>query len=260
MNLSVLDLDTPASYINKFDHILYAKNIWPTLYDDFKNGHSMYDEFLGEPNLIQNRLAKELQGKCGEVLRANYTHVMAYHACRTADPEQYRRLGLLSASQERRHAMARRVFTGIEDLDKALLEADGRYKTYEDSISMYISARFASTEYLHKGSHYLSMVVGNLAAQGNERLLSEYKNTKPFFVQCKIPVSWLEDSDIVKDYVRFHLYVGAVMRRYIWAKINVHQEYEESYETLGVFRDIPPENIGKILESSVCVNWQSEGG
>jgi len=110
MDLTTLDLDTPATYAGIFDEILYADDVWPGLNNYFNDRQGKINELFADPASINDSFLKKLQYNCENLFRKKYDHVTAYHACRTNDPEQYRRLGLLIASQERLEAKAREVF------------------------------------------------------------------------------------------------------------------------------------------------------
>ncbi len=255
MNPTTLDLDASSSYANEYRQILYNEDVWPVLEDDFNGTNKMLQELLNNPADIRNPFLKDLQRKCDEVFRKNYTHVLAYHACRTVDPDAYRRLGLLTSSKERLEAKAKEIFAGLENLERALSEAEVYFRLYDESISMYISAEFASTEYLTGGSHYLRMVAANLGSKAEERLLHEHARGKPVFVKCKIGVSWLEDPAIVKECAWLYRYNASLIRRFIWARAKSGERYEEIPQTLVVFKAIPPEDIEAILNPEVCTNW-----
>lgn len=242
-----------STYTSEYKQILYAEDVWPILRDDFNSRHELLQELFNDPADIRSPFIRELQRKCDEVFRKTYTHVIAYHGCRILDPDEYLKLGLLTSSRARLEAYAKKVFAGLENLERALTEAAVYFKTYDESISMYISAEFAAADYLEKGSHYLRMVAANLRREAEERL--ENSRRKPYFVKCKIPIAWLEDPTIVKELLWLYKYNASLMGRFIWDKANIHEAYDEPPETLIIFKDIPPENIEAILPPGICVNW-----
>lgn len=247
MNLRTLDLDDSSTYAGIFDGILYADDIWPILKDDFNNRQEIFSK---NPEDITNPKIKNLRYKCDEVFKKSYICVMAYHACRTDDPEQYRRLGLLTATQERLEAKAREIFAGIEGLEEAISKEKSYINAYKGQVHMYVSAKFAAIDYLDKGSMYLRRVAvnigGDIEKQGN-----------PFFVKCKIPLSWLQFLSSYWGELSFlYCYVVALMSECILAKISPDDKYIYFNETLAVSKDIPPENILEILPAEVCINWR----
>jgi hypothetical protein len=257
MGSMVLDLDSRSTYANEYENILYSKNVWPILENDFNNkSSSLFQELFNDPADIRDPFIKDLYYKCDEIFRINYSHVIAYHACRILHLDEYIKYGLLASSQVRLKAKAQEIFAGICGFDKAFAEADSYFRLYDDSVSMYISAEFAPIEYLNKGSHYLRMVAANLGLEAEKRLSYENNRRKPFFVKCKIPVSWLEDAAITKQYSFLYRYNASLMRRLIWKRASKHEQYNEAPETLVIFKDIPPKNIESILSPEICVNWK----
>jgi hypothetical protein len=249
MNSRTLDLDDPLTYAGIFDEILYAEDVWPILEDDFNDHQEIFNK---NPEDITNSNIKNLRYKCDEVFKKNYIYVMAYHACRNNDPEQYRRLGLLTATQERLEAKAREIFAGIERLEEAISEAKSYFDAYAGSVHMYISAQFAAIDYLDKGSLYLRKVAVNLGA---ERHLE--RQGKPIFVKCKLPLSWLQASSSFWGEYRFlHLYITSLIRRGIWVKAYPDEKYQDFPESLSIFQAIPPDNVVSVLEADVCDNWK----
>lgn len=252
----ILDLDVPETYAHNFTHILNNNSLWPALSDDFEGTRFIYNDLGSKPEYVKHPVAKDLQDRCAEELRRCYSHVMAYHSCLTDDPKQYHQAGLLSASPEWLHTMAKKIFDGISGLDEALLEADKKYlNVYKGSLSFYISGKFAATEYLNKGSLYLRHVEAELGLAGEKRLLDSYKHRKPVFVKCKVPVSWLEDPVIAKDYTWLHPYTAGVTRRCIWAKVNKEKEYWENPDAFTIFSAISSANVESIIGAESCVNW-----
>ncbi|MCF7869891.1 MAG: hypothetical protein K9M01_02095 [Candidatus Omnitrophica bacterium] len=253
MNSNILDLDDPSTYAEEYKQILYPEEILPILKDDFEGPQEIFKK---SPEDVTNPTIKKLRYKCDEVFKRNYVYVMAYHACRTTDPNEYCRLGLLTSSRERLEAKARDIFTGIQNLDRAISEAATYFRLYDESISMYTSAKLASATYLNEGSHYLRMVAANLGREGEQRLSIKSQGSKPIFVKCKIPVSWFEDVAIVKQYSKLYLYRTSLIRKFIWDRIYSGESYVGFPESLVVFKAISPEDIVSILSADVCDNWR----
>ncbi|MFA5499995.1 MAG: hypothetical protein WC404_02830 [Candidatus Omnitrophota bacterium] len=251
MDLTTLDLDTPSTYAGIFHKILYAEDVWPVLDSYFKDGHGKIEELFANPDNIKDPFLKKLQHNCEDLLRKKYDYVTAYHACRTNDPEQYCRFGLLIASQERLEAKAREIFTGIGGLEKAISEAKSYLDAYGGSVHMYISAEFADIDYLDKGSFYLRKVGANLGGEGRLE-----RQGKSFFVKCRIPLSWLSGSSPFGEHKFLYLYVAALMRRCIWVKAYPDEKYRDWPQPLAVFKAIPPENVLAVLGAEVCISWR----
>jgi hypothetical protein len=245
----VIDLDNRATYADLFDKILYAKEVWPILESDFRGSQEKLGELCAEPDCIHDPLLKKLQSDCEHLFHKTYSHVTAYHSCRTDDSKKYFQYGLLTATPERLEAMAREKLAGQEDLEKGIVDAKTYFNAFGDSVHMFISAEFADVDYLKKGSLYLRKVGGRSAGEGGCK-------DKPVFVKCRIPVSWLQDVSYVRDYKFLYRYVSSMMSRCIWAKACPNEKYYEGGQTLALFKDIPPENILEILDAGVCVNWR----
>lgn len=249
-----LDLDDAIAYLHNFDKILYAQHVWPKLEDDFHGNCQMLQELLNDPANIRTPFLKDIQKQCEEEFKRKYDNLVAYHARRTTDSTSYLRSGLLTSSSGRLESLAKEIFAGIGNLEQALEEASVYFLTYDESISMYLSAKFAATEYLNNGSHYLRMVVANLNAEAQQRLDRDRARARPVFVKCIIPIFWLKDPAIIKNYNFLYRYIASLMRRCIWAKAS-SEKYTESPEVLVVFKSVPPENIVSVLEAEVCLNW-----
>jgi hypothetical protein len=253
MNTTILDLDAPTTYTGIFDKIICSEDVWPRLESYLNDNQGGIGELFADSDSIKDPFFKELQRDCENLFRKKYGHVVAYHACRTNDPEQYFRFGLLSASQKRLETKAREVFASKEGLEEAISKEKSYFKAYEGQVHMYVSAKFAAIDYLDKGSMYLRKVAvnigGDLERQG-----------KPVFVKCKVPLSWLQASSSYWGEFRFlYRYVAALMSECIFAKVSPDDKYMYFNETLAVFKDIPPENVLAILDANVCVNWKGRG-
>lgn len=255
MDLNVLDLDAPETYAGIFEKILYADDVWPILDRYFKDGHGKIDELFCDPVTIKDPLLRKLQHDYEELFCKKYSYVVGYHACRTTDPEQYRRTGLLIASRERLEARAREIFAGKEGLEGAIINAGSYFDGYDGQIHMYNSAKFAGIEYLESGSFYLRRVAAEIG--GEERL---ERQGRPFFVKCRIPLSWLRDKTPFGEHNFLPSYVAALMRRCVWAKASPDEEFEDWPGTLAVLKPVPPENVLKILDADICINWKRRSG
>lgn len=254
MNTTILDLDTPATYIGILDETIYAEDVWPVLESYFKDKQGKIGELFVDTASIKDPFLKKLQHSCEDLFRKRYNYVTAYHACRTNDPEQYRKFGLLTASQERLEAKAREIFFGKEGLEEAISKEKSYFEAYGGQVHMYISAKFAAIDYLEKGSLYLRKVAAEL---GTEDCLE--RQGKSVFVKCKLPLSWLQFSSSFWGEHRFlYRYTAALIRKCIWAKAFPDEECEDC-ETLAVSKDIPPENVLAILDAEVCINWKEKG-
>ncbi len=265
MKTKILDLDTPIpdKILKAYEAILHADDILPILQKNISIG--IWPGYYSNNNIPSDLKDKEkkvfmdVQCECEQVFHKNYTHVIAYHACRTDDPAQYRRNGLLISSRKRLEAFAKEIFMGCSDLDKAIVRAGSRYfGTYEGSLSMHISGKFACTEYLNKGSHYLRLVAVELGLEGNHKLKQFYKETTPYFVKCKMPIGWLEDATVAKGRLDRYQYNASLMRRVICAKIEKHEEYLESSESILIVESISAENIEDIIPPNCCLQWRKE--
>jgi hypothetical protein len=255
MDLTTLDLDTPATYAGIFDKIIYAEDIWPVLDSYLKDNTGMIGELFADPININDPFLKELQYICEGLFRKRYTYVVAYHACRTTEPEQYRRLGLLTVTQERLEPKAREIFAGEEGLEEAISKEKSYFVGYGGQVHMYMSAKFAAVDYLEGGSLYLRKVAADLGAE--ERLEGR---GKPVFVKCKLPLSWLQFSLSYWGEQRFlYCYVAALISECIFAKVSPDDKYMYFNGTLAVVKDIPPENVLAILDAGVCINWKGKG-
>ncbi|MCF7887658.1 MAG: hypothetical protein K9L76_00110 [Candidatus Omnitrophica bacterium] len=250
MNSKILDLDDPSTYAGIFDEILYADDIWPILKEDFNGQQEIFNQ---NPENIINPDIKNLRYKCNEVFKKNYICVMAYHACRTNNPEQYRQFGLLTALPERLEPKAREIFAGKEGLEKAISKEKSYFDAHGGQIHMYISAKFAAIEYLDKGSMYFRRVGYNIGG--------DFKGQgKPVFVKCKLPLSWLQFFSSYWGKQRFlYRYVVALMSECILVKINPDNKHMYFNETLAVSKDIPSKNVLAILPAEVCINWIKRG-
>jgi len=254
--MKYLDLDNPSSYENIFDHIICKDDVVLKLVDDYYNSHEIYDQLSCNPHDLSDPFVSNLQDQFIRILCDEYSHIIAYHSCRTKDPNQFIEKGLISASKEFLHDLSKQVFDVDKGLETAMALADECYNTYFESISMYVSAKFASAEYLVKGSHYLRMVAANLRG-GEERLKQDHAQRIPVFVKCKMPVFWLNDTEYIKSYVTpYVLYTGALARRYIYSKSSDYLEYGETYQSIGVYKSIQPENVESILTADVCLDWK----
>jgi hypothetical protein len=113
------------------------------LVDDFEGPGSKYQELHNRPMNVRDPFIKDLREKCEEALREDFAHVAGYHACRTTDPDSYRRCGVLASSQERLEEEAREIFDNIQGLENAIAASAVYFQMYEGSVSLYTTAKRA---------------------------------------------------------------------------------------------------------------------
>ena len=257
MSAQILDLDNLSNYEKRFEHIIYRNEFCQKLVEDYHGAREIYNQFSAESQYISEAIVNDLQCECSKFLFENYSHVTGYHACRTNDSSKYKEQGLVSASKEFLYNMVKEIVEDDKGLSNTLEKINGeRYGIYIGSISMYISAKFASPEYLTKGSHYLRMVGYELNSEAQEKLRKYHQQTEPKFVKCKIPILWFKNSEYIKSYREpYLLYVGSIIRRYIHALSGDQNQYEEDPESILIFKDIPPEDIEEILDADACLHW-----
>ncbi len=257
METNVLDLDTPSTWNNRLRQTVYAESTLAALLADLDGQGAMYQELHEPPGNVTDPFIKNLRERCEEALRTDYTHAAAYHACRSADPNEYRRHGILTSSRKRLETQARELFVDIEGLEDALATCDSYFGMYDGSVSLYTTAKFAPTCYL-SGSHYLSMVTNELGPEAQAILARENDRGRPVFVKCSIPLSWFDDLKIVKD-PSLYLYSTSLIKKLIRMRMEGSKHYQDTPSAFVVFSSIPPQNVDSIVEAdAVCIQWQRE--
>ena len=243
MNTKILNLDDPSSYPEEIKQILFNGDTWSKIQSD----NSIYDELIGYAEPVENSFAQKIYRKCFKSLQSNLDYVIVYHLCRTKDEESYRQQGVLVSSQERLEVKARKIFAGVDNLNNAIEESAHYFRTYGDTVSMYISSEYEDV-YLREGSHYLRCVAAKLGEEGDQKLSDYNNNVTPYIVSCKVPMSWLLDSSIsiIQGEAGLNYYTWALIRRLIWPKANNGEEYSDFRTPIIVFRSIPSKYILKI--------------
>jgi hypothetical protein len=255
--MSVLDLDNPSSWAAEIRGLITGHPAWERLLSDYTGPCRLYQELHNAPGCVDDTQIEELRFLCEDALRIRYACVSAYHACRTRDPSQYQRRGLLSSTRGRLTDLARRLFEGVEGLDGALAACDSYFRTYDGTLSLYTTARFAPVCYL-KGSHYLHTVAREWGVEGVRRFNEECMRGVPMFVRCCLPIGWLDDLHIVRD-PEIHQYSTSLIKKLIGMTIHGYEHSPDSPSALILRCDVGPEYVTDLIPAEeVSKAWTEE--
>ena len=253
MTTALLDLDDPATWHHDLHDLVYAPGTWEILLADFQGPCSLYSEIGNLPQNIRSPIARLLRDQCENTLRTHYTHVTVYHACRTTDPNQYLQNGILTSSRERLIPKANVIFQGIQRLDEALAASDSYFDSYGGTVSLYTTAKDAPRDYL-SGSHYLMMVERELmnldreaGIEATRRLSEEHNNGQSIFVKCHLPITWLNNLEIVRT-PELPQYSITLLKKLIGMRAENRDHYPYDPGALIVKRPLGPELLSGILE------------
>ena len=135
----------------------------------------------------------KVQGK--RIKLSNYTHVLAYHACRAEDEQIFRTQGLKPYTKD--EALSAAVHK-LESTRVSRKDIEAKFEELWGKQAKSVYLMLETTELLRASCHYLiygSEFINALAMQlGCRDRLKEIG--KPMFVVCAVPI-----SDIHKDWL-----------------------------------------------------------
>lgn len=142
----------------------------------------------------------ELKRRSLQVLKDNYSFVAGYHACRTADPELYRKKGVSPSNPDEIISIAWDLFKGVPGLEEVLSPANHESLCLERSrgcVGAFVSGKWAIETGSHyfKGSERLQTITAQLKSEEADTRLRE--SGQATLISFKIPIDWL--SEIVSD-------------------------------------------------------------
>ena len=243
MRPTILDLDEPGTWNESLRQVVYDDSTWPVLLTDYHAKGEKYQQLHHEPSDVSDPFVRTLRNRCENLVRTCYTHVAAYHACCTDDPARYHKHGILTSSHERLTGNAKKLFSGIPGLETALAACDSYFQTYDCSVSLYSTSRFAPT-YL-SGSHYLTIVAQKLGKEAQARLQPDNAKGQSVFIKCVLPISWFDDLGIIRE-PSLYRYATSLMRRLIVMKADGVDDCADNPFALVVFCPVPMENVVSI--------------
>ncbi len=141
-----------------------------------------------------------------EYFTNTYSHILAYHGCRTSDVQSYYRKGLLTLDVSEQNEKFTNIFynnqfkeIARDDVEYAIKVMNKEYR--EDRLFLGLDDRMLierAGQYLIYGSEYM---IG-LAARLSERLKKDYRIYlrnigDPTIFKVKLPISATKDADIL---------------------------------------------------------------
>ena len=195
----VLDVDSAEEWgptYEPFFAALAPPELWPHLFDPEEFGSAE-----GRIRALARAMAPPrrwkyhwLRNECLAFLKANFTHLALYHACRITDPESYLHRGLLASDIAVLNREAERLFGPSEALNQAIsgMRLSG-YRAHNHGGVYFFFARsgaiYGGDHYLSHGSEYLGRLAGVL---GKRELAILAARGRPTLVRCEVELRDIE--------------------------------------------------------------------
>lgn len=188
-----------------------------------------------------------LRHRCAMLLRENYTHVAAYHACRPIDVNSYLSRGIVPTNTEKLIEEAKKVFNDVEGVNKVVKKMDDSYFNHgRDKIGFFMS-RTGSLEsgyshYLRYGSELVQRIASSLGNWAIQKLLNR---GTPILFRCALPLSWLD------EFTTFPMMESYALKPLEQLLVRLRWPNKQEFTTRGAFllkRFVPKEYIIEAID------------
>jgi len=208
-----------------------------------ESGEMGYRELLGQPTepIITNNKIDEF--------RRRYSHMRAYHGCRSDDTSNYYKKGLLLRYKDTQIERFRSIFLSgdFPELTEKMLQQSIReaapYSDDDGELCLAIDDRFIVEHcglYLIYGSEYLASLVIGLPIENTQKYLSVLRKIgKPTFFEINLPNT---TEFRVTDCCLLELIHEMIAE---WVRKACHLEAESCFLdfTFSLHQPLPPEHI-----------------
>ena len=199
--MRVFDLDDPQSWHSDYASLLNSaevRAIIDEVVDPTDESPGKWSQFERCESVTDHDVSI-VHKRCHQILHSNYTHVVAVHACRINDPEDYTTHGILPSKP---NDVVQRLIDCAPEYREQILNAaancakKGYIETIEGYVWYLLSEKFAlktKTAYA-LGSEYVRHILCEI---GSELLYRKYESTgTPSLIRCRIPIEWLAEAGL----------------------------------------------------------------
>lgn len=252
--MTILDLDDSSTWDKAFNEFIRNDPYWNSI--ESALSREIDDDFntiiQGLENSIEFVESKEiisLRQRCTDFLERNYTHVAAYHACRTANIESYLTSGITPADTNKLIEAAKLFFDDADSVEEVVnkMKAEHYGKEYfehgHDKIGFFKTrdGSLKDSHYLEYGSELYQCIARRLGGAAIQKMASQ---GTPTLIQCSLPITWLDEYT---TFPMLHSYALAPVEHII---LSIRKP-NERFPILGAFmlkRSVPKEFIINIID------------
>lgn len=255
--MKILDLDDANTWTGSYSSILDLPELTEVAVSTNadENVLGLFEQLGRAPEYVTDRTASMLRQRCIKTLFKDFTHVIACHGCRVADPADYLTKGLLQSQPEQLVDFLLRCAPEMVDrIHAAARDLGSRYFDWNrGTVCFLFSQQWAMCEKTHYS--YGSELIQGIVNRVGPELARKYVATgKPSLIRCRIPVGWIKAHS--KSGTTHETYAIEPLRIMIRDKFFSRVPDEGPIWPNGGFRlakSIPPYLIEDIVDMSEIV-------
>ena len=254
---TILDLDNPATWESAFLPLMQKPEVQEVMRicRSQPYGEALLGQLEAGPEGVEDSAFEQVQKLCVELLFSRFTHVIACHGCRVADPVDYLSKGLLRSDPHELVANLIRCATEMEEQIRTAADdlGTGYFQWNRGTVGFLLSQRWAIGNRTHYS--YGSELIQGIIHRVGPELAHRYVLTgRPSLIRCRIPVEWIRDNSLTEGTLQ--TYATKPLAKLILDELLPSQD-DEPIGTNGGFRlarDIPPDLIEAIIDMSGVVD------
>jgi hypothetical protein len=243
-NLSViLDLDEPNSISSALYALFDDQGTWACIEQDYNNMCSLFNELAFDWEYVETPIVRRLREETTEIIQSTYRGVVAYHACRPLDRNQYMEKGVLRTTEALLWHLTKEVFGETHYIQETFSTVCQEYlKWYDGTIGLFLSAHEKTS--WHRCSCFLGKMASAIGENGHAQLGIATKRSRPTMVKCLLPLSW---AGLKMRTPSLSNYVSAVLQKIVLLNLKQEDPFCD-FGALGLRCDIPPEMIAGFID------------
>ena len=250
----ILDLDNITTWDKIYDEFIRNDPYWSTIKSAIsKESDDEFNKIIqGLENSIEYVESKELISlgqRCTDNFKKNYTHVAAYHACRTMSLDSFLRNGIIKANTNNLIEEAKIYFNDSDAVEEIINKMKTEHYGEEyfehgrDKIGFFISrdGSLKDSHYLEYGSELFQCIANRLGDGAIQKMSNQ---GTPTLIQCSLPIIWLNEFT---TFPMMHNYALAPLEQLILRL----RKPKERFSILGAFmlkRSVPKEFIIETID------------
>jgi len=196
--LKLFDIDDQSTWYEIYDSHVRNDPYWDVIEkailsnkdDDF---YKIMIELDDREEEVASSEILSLRQRCTEQFKKTYTHVTAYHACRTTNIDSYLNQGVIPSNPESIIEQAKTIFNHSTAVDEAIKDIGNTYLDHgRQKIGFFVSKTGSIdpgyNRYLKYGSELLSAIANRLGNGAFHKISTE---GTPTLIKCALPISWI---------------------------------------------------------------------
>ena len=247
--MTILDLDDETTWGSVFGEYIKSDPYWNSIEtalskdtdDDF---NSIIQGLENRIECVESKELISLRERSASFLKNNYTHVAAYHACKTLNLDSYLINGIAPANTNRLIEEAKLFFDDADAVEEVINKMKTEHYGSEyfehgrDKVGFFQTrdGSLKDSHYLEYGSELYQCIARRLGEQAIQRMANQ---GTPTLIQCSLPITWLDEYT---TFPMLHSYALAPVEQII---LRIRKP-EERFPIVGAFmleRSVPKDFI-----------------